>query len=88
MNVTRFLSKTIPIPNFTKSRLVRRNNMAEQDRAIFYYSNLFCIVVTALPVAYLFKANYWNSKDQMHMDHVLGHLSTELTEFSDKKIKY
>ncbi|EAN31444.1 putative integral membrane protein [Theileria parva strain Muguga] len=88
MYLTRKLLKNIPIPKFTQNRLNRRNNMAEQDRAIFYYTNLISILITTLPIAYLLKKNYWSSEDQMKMDHVLSHLSPELTEFSNKQLKF
>uniref|UniRef100_A0A3B0NFV2 Uncharacterized protein n=1 Tax=Theileria annulata TaxID=5874 RepID=A0A3B0NFV2_THEAN len=84
MNFSRKLFKNIPIPKFTQNRLNRRNNMAEQDRAIFYYTNLISIIITTLPIAYLFKKNYWSSEDQMKLDHVLSTLGAAIwvLEFS------
>ncbi|XP_952781.1 uncharacterized protein TA08280 [Theileria annulata] len=84
MNFSRKLFKNIPIPKFTQNRLNRRNNMAEQDRAIFYYTNLISIIITTLPIAYLFKKNYWSSEDQMKLDHVLSTLGAAriVLEFS------
>ncbi|CDR96547.1 hypothetical protein, conserved [Babesia bigemina] len=73
MRLSRALQKSIPLPRFSTSRLSRRDNMAEQERATFYYSNMFCVAITALPIAYLLKANYWSSPEQENLHFVLTH---------------
>ncbi|EDO07845.1 putative integral membrane protein [Babesia bovis T2Bo] len=73
MKLSKALCKNIPLPRFTASRLTRRANMAEQERATFYYSNLFCVAITALPIAYLLKANYWSCPEQENLHYVLKH---------------
>ncbi|SBT82628.1 conserved Plasmodium protein, unknown function [Plasmodium ovale] len=53
------LLKHVPIPSsFTVNRNIRRFNMAENDRKIFFSVNLFSILLFALPMAYLSTANY------------------------------
>lgn len=56
--LSRILRMEVPLPSFSKNRLLRGFNMMEMDRARFYYLNLFSIAVTALPVAYMASANY------------------------------
>ncbi|PFH35124.1 hypothetical protein BESB_060110 [Besnoitia besnoiti] len=58
MFLSRLLRMEVPVPHFNKDRFFRRFNMMEMDRARFYYWNLFSIAVTALPIAYMFTANY------------------------------
>ncbi|VWU49069.1 conserved protein, unknown function [Hepatocystis sp. ex Piliocolobus tephrosceles] len=53
------LLKRVPLPShFTVNRNIRRFNMAENDRKIFFSFNLFSIFLFALPAYYLFIANY------------------------------
>ncbi|KAK1444956.1 hypothetical protein BgAZ_108620 [Babesia gibsoni] len=73
MRLSRLLHKVIPLPQFTTSRLSRR------ERAVFYYSNMFCIAITALPVVYLLKANYWTSEEQENLYVVLSHNEGRIT---------
>ncbi|CAA9991085.1 conserved Plasmodium protein, unknown function [Plasmodium knowlesi strain H] len=47
----------IPSP-LTVNRNMRRFNMAENDRKIFFSFNLFSIFLFTLPIIYLTKANY------------------------------
>ncbi|KMZ90330.1 hypothetical protein PVMG_01697 [Plasmodium vivax Mauritania I] len=47
----------IPSP-LTVNRNMRRFNMAENDRKIFFSFNLFSVFLFTLPVVYLTKANY------------------------------
>ncbi|CDU20813.1 conserved protein, unknown function [Plasmodium yoelii] len=51
--------KHIPIPSaFTISRNIRRFNMAENDRKIFFSFNLFSILISTFPIIYMYNANY------------------------------
>ncbi|CAD2105409.1 conserved Plasmodium protein, unknown function [Plasmodium vinckei brucechwatti] len=53
------IMKHIPIPSgFTVSRNIRRFNMAENDRKIFFSFNLFSIFIFALPIIYMYNVNY------------------------------
>ncbi|EUD66012.1 hypothetical protein C922_03482 [Plasmodium inui San Antonio 1] len=47
----------IPTP-MTVNRNMRRFNMAENDRKIFFSFNLFSVFLFTLPIVYLAKANY------------------------------
>lgn len=73
MRLSRALHKVIQLPQFSTSRLSRRANMVEHERSVFYYGNLFCIAITALPIMYLMKANYWTSEEQENLHFVLAH---------------
>ncbi|ORM41203.1 uncharacterized protein BXIN_0424 [Babesia sp. Xinjiang] len=86
MRLSKALYKTIPLPRFTTSRLSRRDNMAEQERATFYYSNMFCVAITALPIAYLLKANYWSCPEQENLHYVLKHNESHIT--APKKLRF
>ncbi|CRG96933.1 conserved Plasmodium protein, unknown function [Plasmodium gallinaceum] len=51
--------KNVPIPSsFTINRNIRRFNMAENDRKIFFSFNLFSIFLFTLPILYISKVNY------------------------------
>uniref|UniRef100_A0A0G4I8A6 Transmembrane protein n=1 Tax=Chromera velia CCMP2878 TaxID=1169474 RepID=A0A0G4I8A6_9ALVE len=67
------LLKNIPVPEFTKGRFMRRENMQDADRARFFYWNLVSIAVTAIPVAYLCTAKTQVSRET---DEILAHLSS------------
>ncbi|CRH02718.1 conserved Plasmodium protein, unknown function [Plasmodium relictum] len=51
--------KNVPIPSsFTINRNIRRFNMAEYDRKIFFSFNLFSLFLFTLPILYISKVNY------------------------------
>lgn len=48
---------------FTKNRFTRRWNMNDEDRVKWYNMNLLCILVTAIPIAWMHQVTYHTSKD-------------------------
>jgi len=43
---------------FTKSRFARRSNLMDEDRVKWYNWNLACIMLTGVPVAWMYTVNY------------------------------
>ena len=50
-------------PTFTRSRYTRRYNMQDEDRLKFFNWNLACLILTAIPLAYMQFVNYHTSDD-------------------------
>ncbi|SOS79850.1 conserved Plasmodium protein, unknown function [Plasmodium sp. gorilla clade G1] len=51
--------KNVPIPlSFTMNRNIRRFNMVENDRKIFFAFNVLSIFLFSLPIIYMSKVNY------------------------------
>ncbi|CEL95987.1 unnamed protein product [Vitrella brassicaformis CCMP3155] len=63
MFLSRRLLKVIPVPEFTTGRSAQRVNMANEDRARFFYWNLISIGITALPIVYLCSGRHHFSKE-------------------------
>lgn len=53
----------IEAPAFTRSRYQRRYNMQDEDRVKFFNWNVACILLTAIPFAYMQCVNYNSSDD-------------------------
>ncbi|VEV59219.1 conserved Plasmodium protein, unknown function [Plasmodium vinckei vinckei] len=70
----------IPIPSgFTVSRNIRRFNMAENDRKIFFSFNLFSIFIFTLPIIYMYNANYKMCKENDVIYNKLKHTGIKVT---------
>merc|ERR1712087_244545 len=68
-------------PVFTKSRFARRWNMMDEDRVKWYNWNLACILLTAVPFAWMYTVNYRTSEDILTLIRTLNPMGTE-------KVKY
>jgi hypothetical protein len=49
--------KIEPVP-FTSSRFNRRPNMMDEDRVKWYNWNMACVLLTSVPVLYMYTVNY------------------------------
>lgn len=63
LGLSRSLFIRIEAPAFTRSRYHRRYNMQDEDRVKFFNWNVACILLTALPFAYMQCVNYESSDD-------------------------
>ena len=63
LGLTRLLRVRIDAPAFTRSRYQRRYNMQDEDRVKLFNWNVACIVLTALPFAYMQCVDYRSSED-------------------------
>ncbi|CXJ23900.1 conserved Plasmodium protein, unknown function [Plasmodium berghei] len=74
------IMKHIPIPSgFTISRNIRRFNMAENDRKIFFSLNLFSIFISAFPIIYMYNANYKMCEENDIIYNKLSHAGFKVT---------
>lgn len=63
LRLARPLRMRVEPVTFTKNRFNRRFNMCDEDRIKWYNMNMACILVTIIPVAWMFQASYHTSKD-------------------------
>merc|ERR1712137_1427251 len=71
----------IELPEFSKSRFIRRNYMMDEDRIKWYNWNLACIAVTAVPLAWMYTVNYRTCEEVETLNRTLNPMGTE-------KVKY
>merc|ERR1712023_528966 len=53
----------VELPTFTKSRFARRSNLMDEDRVKWYNWNLACIMLTAVPFAWMYTVNHQTCED-------------------------
>merc|ERR1712117_558102 len=81
LQLSRRAMMTVEPPVFTKSRFARRWNMMDEDRVKWYNWNLACILLTSVPLAWMYTVNYRTSEDTLVLIRTLNPMGTE-------KVKY
>merc|ERR1719384_1350907 len=81
LQLSRRAMMTVEPPVFTKSRFARRWNMMDEDRVKWYNWNLACILLTTVPLVYMYTVNYRTSEDTAVLIRTLNPMGIE-------KVKY
>eukprot|EP00450_Noctiluca_scintillans_P010906 CAMPEP_0194491144 /NCGR_PEP_ID=MMETSP0253-20130528/10124_1 /TAXON_ID=2966 /ORGANISM="Noctiluca scintillans" /LENGTH=93 /DNA_ID=CAMNT_0039331843 /DNA_START=66 /DNA_END=347 /DNA_ORIENTATION=- len=84
LSLSRRLQFRIDPVEFTKSRAVRRYNMMEEDRVKWYNWNLACIVLTAVPLAWMYTVDYKTSAEVAVLKRTLNPTGAERIKYDLK----